>query len=182
MRKRGRRGRTVGQAQGEGRTAVRVRQACQVLLIEEPGRQGVEAVLLKAPSMKSPEDRLPLQFQAIPAPAPCREQESAPHGSWGVNAEACPSSCLAGNPSIRTARHAMSRVPRAGAVPLIRIVPGVRPWPSPRRAIDACGAAGAGQAADHAVTLAHRPSRAPPSRISRPPPGSHAHRPMSWRD
>ena len=168
------------QAGLHGRTVVRIHQACQVLLIEELDRQGLEAVFLKAPSMKSPEDQFPLQFQGIPAPAPCREQESAPHGSWTVNAEACPPSCLAGNPSIRTGRHAMSRVPRIGALSLIRIVS--RAWPSPRGSIDACGAAGAGQAADHAVNPTHRNSPTPPSRTSRPPPGSHAHRPMSWRD
>ena len=41
------------------------RYAYQVLLIEEFDRQGVETVFLKAPSTKSPEDHLLLQFQGI---------------------------------------------------------------------------------------------------------------------
>ena len=39
--------------------------AYQVLLIDELGRQGVEAVFLKAPSMKTPEDHLLVQVQGM---------------------------------------------------------------------------------------------------------------------
>ena len=41
------------------------RYAYQVLLIEELARQGVETVFLRAPSMKTPEDHLLVQFQGM---------------------------------------------------------------------------------------------------------------------
>ena len=41
------------------------RYACQVLLVEELARRGVEAVFLKAPSTKTPEDHLLVQLQGM---------------------------------------------------------------------------------------------------------------------
>ncbi len=41
------------------------RHACQVLLVEELARHGVEAVFLKAPSTKTPEDHLLVQLQGM---------------------------------------------------------------------------------------------------------------------